>query len=109
MQQFGVQREVISTSELLRLEPTLAPFGERIVGATFTASDESGDACVFTQGLARACAARGVEFLFSHSLEGLDVTSATVRGVRVPAIELPLGVAVSEPETPPNPKFSCSH
>ncbi len=83
MQQFGVQREVISTSELLRLEPTLAPFGERIVGATFTASDESGDACVFTQGLARACAARGVEFLFSHSLEGLDVTSATVRGVRV--------------------------
>ena len=83
MQQFGVQREVISTSELLRLEPTLAPFGERIVGATFTASDESGDACVFTQGLARACAARGVEFLFSHGLEGLDVTSATVRGVRV--------------------------
>jgi D-amino-acid dehydrogenase len=83
MQQFGVQREVISTSELLRLEPTLAPFGERIVGATFTASDESGDACVFTQGLARACAARGVEFLFSHSLEGLDVTGATVRGVRV--------------------------
>jgi D-amino-acid dehydrogenase len=83
MQQFGVQREVISTSELLRLEPSLAPFGERIVGATFTASDESGDACVFTQGLARACAARGVEFLFSHSLEGLDVTGATVRGVRV--------------------------
>ena len=83
MQQFGVERKVISTAELLRLEPTLTPFGERIVGATFTASDESGDACVFTQGLARACAARGVEFLFSHSLEGLDVTSATVRGVRV--------------------------
>ena len=83
MQQFGVERKVISTAELLRLEPTLAPFGERIVGATFTASDESGDACVFTQGLARACAARGVEFLFSHSLEGLDLAGATVRGVRV--------------------------
>ena len=83
MQQFGVERKVISTAELLRLEPTLAPFGERIVGATFTASDESGDACVFTQGLARACAARGVEFLFSHSLEGLDVAGATVRGVRL--------------------------
>ena len=83
MQQFGVERKVISTAELLRLEPTLTPFGERIVGATFTASDESGDACVFTQGLARACAARGVEFLFSHSLEGLDVAGAMVRGVRV--------------------------
>jgi D-amino-acid dehydrogenase len=53
------------------------------VGATFTASDESGDACVFTQALARHCAARGVEFLFSHSLEQLDVIGATVRGVRV--------------------------
>ena len=83
MQQFGVERKVISTAELLRLEPTLTPFSERIVGATFTASDESGDACVFIQGLARACAARGVEFLFSHSLEGLDVAGATVRGVRV--------------------------
>lgn len=83
MQQFGVERKVISTAQLLRLEPTLAPFGDRIVGATFTASDASGDACVFTQGLARACAARGVEFLFSHNLEGLQVASARVRGVRV--------------------------
>ena len=83
MQQFGVQRHVTSTAELLRLEPTLAPFGQRIVGATFTASDESGDACVFTQALARLCAARGVEFLFSHSLEQLEVIGATVRGVRV--------------------------
>ena len=83
MQQFGVQRHVTSTAELLRLEPTLAPFGQRIVGATYTASDESGDACVFTQALARHCAARGVEFLFSHSLEQLEVIGATVRGVRV--------------------------
>ena len=83
MQQFGVQRKVISTAELLRLEPSLAPFGEHIVGATFTASDESGDARVFTQALARDGAARGVEFLFSHRLEGLEVTGATVRGVRV--------------------------
>ena len=83
MQQFGVQREVISTAELLRLEPSLAPFGERIVGATFTASDESGDACVFTQALARECAARGVEFLYSHRMERLEVTGSTARGVGV--------------------------
>ena len=97
MQQFGVQRKVTSTAELLRLEPTLAPFGERIVGATFTASDESGDACVFTQALARQCAARGVEFLFSHSLERLEVTGAVVRGVRVRPVarSLPTGTAGS--------------
>jgi len=97
MQQFGVQRKVTSTAELLRLEPTLAPFGERIVGATFTASDESGDACVFTQALARQCAARGVEFLFSHSLERLEVTGAVVGGVRVRPVarSLPSGTAGS--------------
>jgi len=97
MQQFGVQRKVTSTAELLRLEPTLAPFGERIVGATFTASDESGDACVFTQALARKCAARGVEFLFSHSLERLEVTGAAMRGVRVRPVarSLPTGTAGS--------------
>jgi len=97
MQQFGVQRKVTSTAELLRLEPTLAPFGERIVGATFTASDESGDACVFTQALARQCAARGVVFLFSHSLERLEVTGAVVRGVRVRPVarSLPSGTAGS--------------
>jgi len=97
MQQFGVQRKVTSTAELLRLEPTLAPFGERIVGATFTASDESGDACVFTQALARQCAARGVVFLFSYSLERLEVTGAVVRGVRVRPVarSLPSGTAGS--------------
>jgi D-amino-acid dehydrogenase len=83
MQQFGVQRKVISTTELLQLEPTLVPFGDQIAGATYTASDESGDACVFTQALARRCAARGVGFLFSHHLEALEVTGATVRGVCV--------------------------
>ena len=83
MQQFGVQRKVISTTELLQLEPTLVPFGDQIAGATYTASDESGDACVFTQALARRCAARGVGFLFSHHLEALEVTGTTVRGVCV--------------------------
>jgi D-amino-acid dehydrogenase len=97
MQQFGVQREVIDTAQLLRLEPSLAGYGQRIVGATFTASDETGDARVFTQALARACAARGVEFLFSHSLERLEVTGAVVRGVRVRPVarSLPTGTAGS--------------
>jgi len=83
MQQFGVQREVIDTAQLLRLEPSLVGYGQRIVGATFTASDETGDARVFTQGLARACAARGVEFLFGQSVQSLVHQSAQVQGVRL--------------------------
>jgi len=82
MQQFGVQREVIDTAQLLRLEPSLAGYGQRIVGATFTASDETGDARVFTQGLARACAARGVAFLFGHAVQSLLHQGGQVQGVQ---------------------------
>jgi D-amino-acid dehydrogenase len=82
MQQFGVQREVIDTAQLLRLEPSLAGYGQRIVGATFTASDETGDARVFTQALARACAARGVEFLFGQSVQALVHQGGQVQGLR---------------------------
>jgi D-amino-acid dehydrogenase len=53
MQRYGVQRRVVSRDELLRIEPAFKSFGHRIVGGTYTASDESGDAHVFTQALAQ--------------------------------------------------------
>lgn len=59
MQRFGVKRQVISCSELLEIEPAYRSFAHRIVGATYTASDESGDARVFTQALARRCEVLG--------------------------------------------------
>ena len=52
MGRFGVRRRVVSREELLRIEPALAAYGDRIVGGTFTETDESGDARVFTQQLA---------------------------------------------------------
>jgi D-amino-acid dehydrogenase len=72
MRRYGVQRRVVSRDELLRIEPAFKAFGHRIVGGTYTASDESGDARVFTQALARQCAARGVKFLYSHDIERLE-------------------------------------
>ena len=45
-------------------------FAHRIVGGTYTASDESGDARVFTQKLAALCAARGVQFLSATTWSG---------------------------------------
>lgn len=95
MQQFGVDRKVISTGQLLHLEPSLAPFSARVVGATFTASDESGDACVFTQRLARHCAAHGVEFLFGHSLQSLELASGAVRAVQLRALAQASAVGTS--------------
>lgn len=83
MARFGVKRRVVSREELLRIEPALSAFAERIVGGTFTETDESGDARVFTQQLAALCAARGAQMLFEHDIEGIDVAGGSVQGVRV--------------------------
>jgi D-amino-acid dehydrogenase len=72
MRSFGVNRKVISLAELLKIEPAYQGFAHRIVGATYTASDESGDARVFTQALASQCEALGVEFLYDHDIVRLN-------------------------------------
>lgn len=84
MRGFGVKRQVISCDELLKIEPAYQSFAHRIVGATYTASDESGDARVFTQALAGQCEALGVQFLYDHDIVRLNqagqaIESATLR------------------------------
>src|SRR3954469_17318908 len=59
MRQYGVERRVVSRAELFEIEPAFRNY-DRIVGGTFTPSDESGDARVFTEELAGLGAARGV-------------------------------------------------
>ncbi|MEW6694535.1 D-amino acid dehydrogenase 1 [Tepidimonas thermarum] len=85
MRRHGVQRRVVSREELLRLEPALAFSQQPIVGGTYTASDEHGDAREFTQALARRCAQRGAELLFGHDVERLEVAGGAVHGVQVRA------------------------
>lgn len=82
MQKYGVDRKVVSREELLAIEPSFRNF-DRIVGGTYTASDESGDARVFTQKLAQLCAARGVQFLFGHDVERLETSGRAIEAVRV--------------------------
>lgn len=82
MQKYGVDRKVVSREELLAIEPAFRNF-DRIVGGTYTASDESGDARVFTQKLAQLCAARGVQFLFGHDVERLETAGHAIEAVRV--------------------------
>lgn len=83
MQKYGVQRRVVSREELLQIEPAFGSFAHRIVGGTYTASDESGDARVFTQSLARLCAQRGAQFLYGHDIERLDKAGGALESVAV--------------------------
>jgi len=83
MRKYGVARRVVSTAELLAIEPAFKSFAHRIVGGTYTASDESGDARVFTQALAQRCAARGARFLYGHDIERLEKAGGAVESVAV--------------------------
>ena len=83
MRRHGVDRRVLSRQEVLDIEPALAAFGPRIAGGTYTPTDESGDARVFTQQLARLAAARGARLLFNHEIRGFNQAGHRVAGVRV--------------------------
>ncbi len=85
MRKYGVARRVVSTAELLKIEPAFQPFAHRIVGGTYTASDESGDARIFTQSLARRCAERGVQFMYGHDIERLEKAGGAIESVAVRA------------------------
>ncbi|CAM3834745.1 D-amino acid dehydrogenase [Paracidovorax anthurii] len=83
MRQYGVQRRLVSRDELLRIEPAFRAYGDRITGGTYTSTDESGDARVFTQALARRCAERGAQFLFGHDVVRLHAAGGAIESVAV--------------------------
>ena len=72
MRQYGVQRRLVSRDELLKIEPAFTPYAAQIAGGTFTETDESGDARVFTEKLANMCEKAGVEFLYGQQILGLQ-------------------------------------
>ena len=85
MRKYGVDRKLISKEELLLIEPAFKAFAHSIVGGTYTASDESGDARVFTQALAARCLARGAQFLYGHDIVRLNKVNNAIESVAISA------------------------
>lgn len=84
MRDRGVDRRVVDDkNDILALEPAFKDSIEQIVGATYTASDESGDAHKFTQHLAALAAQHGVNFLYDHTITRIQHTQSQVSGVQV--------------------------
>ena len=86
MQKYGVNRQVLGRDAILKIEPALKSFASHIVGGTYTDSDESGDARVFTQKLAQVCAARGAEFLYGHGVLALNMSKNTIKSIAIQAV-----------------------
>ncbi len=83
MRRHGVNRKVVSKDELLRIEPALRAFGDRIVGGTYTESDESGDCLAFTQQLAQLCRDKGMQSLMEHDILQLQASGGQISAVSV--------------------------
>jgi D-amino-acid dehydrogenase len=82
MREFGCDRDVKTVDECVAIEPALAQCRGRLAGGIFTASDESGDAHVFTRELAHLAAARGVAFRWGRTVRALAAGGGAIRGVR---------------------------
>jgi D-amino-acid dehydrogenase len=83
MRDLGCDRQLKTADECVAIEPALAHVKDRIAGATYTPSDESGDAHLFTQRLAALAAARGVTFRYGHTVLSLEREGGDISGVRV--------------------------
>ncbi len=79
--QFGLLFERISPERCVEIEPALADTKSTLAGALYFARDEVGDCNKFTQGLAAACAAKGVSLRFGESVQSIETANGRVTGV----------------------------
>ena len=91
MRRHGVERRLVSRDELLQIEPAFKAYGDKIAGGTYTSTDESGDARLFTQALARRCAERGAQFLYGHDVLRLNKIGNAIDSVAVCARQTSAG------------------
>jgi D-amino-acid dehydrogenase len=83
MRQYHCEREPIAPELAIEIEPALANLRGRLVGATYAKDDESGDARLFTQQLARMASDIGVEFRFETCVRGFELDGDRVTGVKI--------------------------
>jgi D-amino-acid dehydrogenase len=78
----GQQMEVVDRERAVEIDSALAPTKERIAGAIYCATDESGDSAKFSRELAARCAARGARFHYDTAIEDIDTLDHAVTRVR---------------------------
>jgi len=79
MQELGCERHFIDVNTAASLEPALYPIAHKLIGATYTSRDESGNAHLFTQRLAAKCKQAGVNFLYDTDIVALNADAHSQR------------------------------
>ncbi len=82
MQDLGHDVRTLGVEEIVALDPAFEAAASGIAGAAYCPTDESGDARLFTLGLADACRKRGVAFDFDCTVERLVTGGDRIRSVQ---------------------------
>ena len=77
----GLLYERVGAERCVELEPALKDTKSTLAGALYFARDEVGDCNKFTQGLAAACAAGGVQCRFGETVQKIETPSGRVQAV----------------------------
>ncbi|MCH9000416.1 MAG: D-amino acid dehydrogenase, partial [Proteobacteria bacterium] len=87
----GQEMEVIDVARAIQIDPALAPARDKLAGAIFCPTDESGDSRLFTRGLAAACEGLGGRFHY-----GTTIRRITLAGDRVEKVVTDRGDLAAE-------------
>lgn len=78
----GLSLEIADPERTAELEPAFVPVKDKIAGAIYSPTDESGDAHMFARNLAAYCAGHmGVRFLFDTTIRRIEARDDRVRTV----------------------------
>jgi D-amino-acid dehydrogenase len=77
----GQEIRVLDRQGLVEIEPALAEVAERLAGAIYCPTDESGSCNKFTRALADICKARGAEIRTGVEITGIAAEGDVVSGV----------------------------
>jgi D-amino-acid dehydrogenase len=78
----GLEMQVLERDRVAEVEPALAPHKDAIAGAVYTPGDASGDACMFSRGLAAFCEEHlSVTCRFNTAIQGFDAAGDRVEAV----------------------------
>lgn len=83
LRQYGIERSVKSAEEAIAIEPALANIRDKLAGATYAETDESGDAKLFTERLAALTMEKGADFRYGANIEAIETDKGRISGVRV--------------------------
>lgn len=83
LERYGIQGELCSAKECVRIDPALQHAAAFLQGGFYAPGDESGNAREFTQALARQSAQRGVEFAYRTDIQELLARDGAICGIMV--------------------------